>query len=310
MREICSGLEFPEGPIALDDGSVVLVEIARGTLTRVSADGDVDVVAECGGGPNGAAMGPDGKIYICNNGGFAWRNVEGMLLPGFQPDDYVGGSIQRVDLDSGEVETVYSEVDGNPLRGPNDIVFDRSGGFYFTDLGKGRAREMDRGGIYYAQPDGSSAVVVAEPLITPNGIGLSPEEDRVYYAETLTGRVHYWELESPGVPKAPPGPQLSSSAGVPSTHLGIVPDHGRVDSLAVDSEGNVCVATLGTGAVTAFTPDGRIRAIVPVPGDPMVTNVCFGGPDLRTAYITASAFGRLFAHEWHCPGLPLNFLNT
>ena len=310
MRTITDGLQFPEGPIAMDDGSVVLVEIARGTLTRVGRDGSVEVVADCGGGPNGAALGPDGKVYVCNNGGFTWRTVNGMLLPGLQPDDYAGGSIQRVDLGTGSVETVLTEAVGWPLAGPNDIVFDRQGGFYFTDLGKGRERELDRGAIYYASIDGSTTSIrtVARPLVTPNGVGLSPDEDRLYYAETMTGRVRYWDLVEPGV-VAGAGPALSSSQGAPSTLLGVVPGDGRVDSLAVDSEGNVCVATLGTGAVTAFSPTGSLRAVVPVPGDPMVTNVCFGGPELRTAYITASAFGTLRAHEWHCPGLPLNFLN-
>lgn len=309
MRTIAEGLQFPEGPIAMDDGSVLLVEIARGTLSRVQPDGTIDVVAECGGGPNGAALGPDGAVYICNNGGFSWRHVDGMLLPGVQAEDYAGGSIQRVDLSDGEVTTLYTECDGWPLKGPNDIVFDATGGFYFSDLGKGREGDFDRGGIYYGQPDGSSVQTVCRPLITPNGVGLSPAEDRLYFAETMTGRVRYWDIESPGV-VASEGSQLASSAGAPSKLLGIVPNDGRVDSLAVDSEGNVCVATLGMGAVTAFAPDGSLRAIVPVPGDPMVTNVCFGGPELRTAYITASAFGTLVEHEWHCPGLPLNFLNS
>jgi gluconolactonase len=81
-----------------------------------------------------------------------------------------------------------------------------------------------------------------------------------------------------------------------------------LDSLAIDSEGNIVVATLGTGCITALRPDGRVRAIVPVPEfDLMVTNVCFGGDDLRTAYITSSGLGRLYATTWHCPGAPLNF---
>lgn len=306
MRVVAEGLRFPEGPVAMADGSVLLVEIERGTLSRVTTDGTVEVVAECGGGPNGAALGPDGAVYVCNNGGFTWRYIEGMLLPGLQPDTYTGGSIQRVDLDDGSVTTLYTEYDGQPLRGPNDIVFDRSGGFYFTDLGKGREHDLDRGAIYYARPDGSSVTPVARPLVTPNGVALSPDESRLYYAETMTGRVRYWDLDSPGVVVSE-GTQLSSSAGAPSALLGVVPGDSRVDSMAVDSEGNVCVATLGAGAVTAFGPDGGLRAIVPVPGDPMVTNVCFGGAEGRTAYITASAFGTLVAHEWHCPGHPLNF---
>jgi gluconolactonase len=318
MREICRGLRFPEGPIAMADGSVLLVEIARGTLTRVHPDGSTEVVAETGGGPNGAALGPDDTVYICNNGGFEWREASlgagpdgeplQLLLPGNQPADYTGGRIQTVELGSGKVDTLYTHCGDRPLRGPNDLVFDAHGGFYFTDLGKGRPHEMDRGALYYGLADGSGVREVAFPLLTPNGVGLSPEGDRVYWAETATGRVWYLDLDGPGVPRSA-GPQISS-ASVPATLLANVGGHARLDSLAVDSEGNVCVATLMVGAITAIAPNGAIRAVVPVPGgDPMVTNVCFGGADLTTAYITVSGTGRLLAHEWHCPGLPLEYLN-
>jgi len=130
MREICRGLKFPEGPVAMPDGSVILVEIERKTLTRVSVDGEVSVIADCGGGPNGAALGPDGKMYICNNGGFEWSQSGPFKRPGEElAKDYVGGSIQSVDLATGSVETIYTECDGESLKGPNDIVFDRQGGF-------------------------------------------------------------------------------------------------------------------------------------------------------------------------------------
>ena len=85
MRHITSGLKFPEGPIAMNDGSVVLVEIQSGHLTRVAPDGTITRIAETGGGPNGAAIGPDGKVYVCNNGGFEWAEVDGMTIPGAQP---------------------------------------------------------------------------------------------------------------------------------------------------------------------------------------------------------------------------------
>jgi gluconolactonase len=78
------------------------------------------------------------------------------------------------------------------------------------------------------------------------------------------------------------------------------------DSLAVDGDGNVCVATLVTGAITVIAPDGRVLDQVAT-GDPLTTNVCFGGPDLRTAYITCSGTGRLVATEWPRPGLRLAY---
>ena len=86
MHEVARGLQFPEGPVALADGSVLVVEIRRGTLSRVAPDGTVTVVAETGGGPNGAAIGPDGAVYVCNNGGFAWHDrPDGIVAPGHQP---------------------------------------------------------------------------------------------------------------------------------------------------------------------------------------------------------------------------------
>ena len=87
LRVLATGLEFPEGPVAMPDGSVVLVEIRGRRLTRVYRDGRKEVVAQIPGGPNGAALGPDGKMYICNNGGFSWIPAGKMIMPGAQPED-------------------------------------------------------------------------------------------------------------------------------------------------------------------------------------------------------------------------------
>jgi len=158
IREIASGLQFPEGPVAMSDGSVVLVEIARGTLSRVTPDGHIHVLATLGGGPNGAAIGPDGAVYICNNGGFRYTsNPGGCLRPIGQADDYSGGRIERVNLATGRIDRLFDEADGLTLRGPNDLVFDAHGGFYFTDLGKVREQDMDRGGLFYAMPGAQGA---------------------------------------------------------------------------------------------------------------------------------------------------------
>ncbi len=302
IREIASGLAFPEGPVALEDGSILLVEIARGTLTRVAPDGRVSVVAELGGGPNGAAIGPDGACYVCNNGGFRWHRdpVHG-LRPVGQPDDYSGGRIERVDLATGRFERLYDAVDGHPLRGPNDLVFDASGGLWFSDLGKVRPRDRDQGGVYYARADGSLIREAAYPVLMANGVGLSPDGATLYVAETESARLWAFEIAAPGeLAKAP----------FPSPHGGRLV-HGaggyrRFDSLAVDALGNVCVATLIEGGITVVSPDGRYVAHVPMP-DLYTTNICFGGPDLRTAYVTLSGTGKLVAVDWPVPGLALNF---
>ncbi len=296
---IATGLRFPEGPVAMDDGSVLLVEIARGTLSRVSPDGEVGVVADCGGGPNGAAIGPDGQVWITNNGGcFDWIDLGTMLVPGDVPSSWSGGCIQRVDPSTGSVEVVYEACDGRPLRAPNDLVFDAHGGFWFTDHGVREERTSDRTGVFYALADGSSIREVIFPLDAPNGVGLSPAGDRLYVAETHTGRVYAWDVPEPGV----------------ATGSGIMPPHGELlaglaghqllDSLAVDGEGYVCVGTLSNGGITVIAPDGSTVEHLPV-DDLLVTNICFGGPDLRTAYVTSSGTGRLLSAPWPRPGLRL-----
>ncbi len=301
MQVLAAGLQFPEGPVAFSDGSVALVEIRRGTVTRVAADGTVSRIATPGGGPNGLARGPGGALYLCNNGGFAWRELGGMTLPTAQPHDYSGGRIERVDPNTGQVEHLYDECDGEGLRGPNDLVFDAHGGFYFTDLGKVRPRDRDWGGVYYARADGSAIRTVAYPLLTPNGCGLSPDGRTLYVAETESARLWAFDLDAPGVARRHPWP--SPHGGRLVCGLG---GYQRFDSLAVDSEGTVCVATLIAGCITCIAPTGEVLRQVPT-GDPYVTNICFGGGDRRTAYLTLSGRGELAAIPWPVPGLPLTY---
>jgi gluconolactonase len=305
LREITSGLRFPEGPVAMQDGSVLVVEIASGTLTRVRPNGSKEVVAETGGGPNGAAIGPDGKVYICNNGGFR-LTADGNPTEGL-PDGYTGGCIQRVDLASGKVDVLYTECNGHRLRGPNDLVFDSAGGFWFTDFGKVQERVRDRTAIYYAKADGSSIREMIFPIDGPNGIGLAPADARLYVAQTFEGRVWQWDIARPG--------ELASTAG----HGGLLagpgggkllaglPGYQLFDSMAVDGAGNVCVATLVNGGITVISPDGTSVELIPT-GDPLTTNICFGGPDLRTAYITLTGLGKLVAMDWPRPGLKLHYI--
>ena len=297
MEVIATGLAFPEGPVVMGDGSVILVEIQRGTLTRVTQSGEVSVIAELGGGPNGAALGPDGHCYVCNNGGFKWYTArDGRVFPGDQPDDYVGGSIQRVNLSTGVSDTVYDQCEGESLKGPNDLVFDRTGGFWFTDHGKSRPRDRDRSGVFYARPDGSMIRERIFPLEGPNGIGLSPDERTLYVAETPTGRVWAYPLASPG----------EIDASQPRTMLAQRPDYHLFDSLAVDAMGNVCVATLITGGISIHSPDGDKVELVDTP-DALTTNIAFGGSHLKTAFITLSSTGRLVKTDWATEGLKLNF---
>lgn len=298
---LASGLGFPEGPVALPDGSVLLVEIEQGQLTRILPDGTKLRVATTGGGPNGAAIGPDGAVYVCNNGGFEWHREQGLLRPGGQPADYAGGSIQRVDLRTGRVETLYTECEGRPLHGPNDLVFDRHGGFYFSCNGKRRAREVDRGGIYYALPDGSAIHEVVFPIPFPNGVGLAPDGSALYVAETETGRLWHYALRAPGQAVLRGYPSPSGGHYVWGSAA-----YQRLDSLKLEADGRIVVGTLVRGGLSSVRPDGSGEEFVPLP-DRSVTNLCFGGDDLRTVYATLSTTGRLVRLRWPRPGLKLHF---
>jgi len=296
---VTEGLEFPEGPIAMADGSVILTEIKGQRLTRVTSDGRKETVVETGGGPNGAAIGPDGAIWITNNGGsFEWLENQGLTIPGPTPASHTGGSLQRYDLTSGKLTTVYDACEGRRLVGPNDLVFDRQGGVWFTDHGCGTPEGRKFGGIYYARTDGSLISRQRDHLISPNGIGLSPDESVVYAADTQLGRLWAFDVAEPGV--LAPGPGFA-----PGRVICNLPGYQLLDSLAVEAGGKVCVATIINGGITAFDPDGSVEHF-PVP-DLVCTNICFGGADMRDAWITASSTGKLYKARWPRPGLKLNF---
>ena len=341
---ICSSFEllatdlgYPEGPVYLDDGSLLLVEIKAQQLTRIYPDGKKDIVAPISGGPNGTAIGPDGHAYICNSGGFDWMPVplknQTLYIGMDTPPSYKGGSIDKVDLKTGKVTTLYTECNKgmrlNPatmqwqeqtfehpfkLKGPDDIVFDETGGFWFTDWGKSTPLSRDITGIYYAAADGSTITQMAFPLNAPNGIALSPDGKRLYTIETYTGRLLYWELSAPG-----------KIAHNPANFDGFYQLHkfdGQAifDSMAVDVEGNLYIATMlpegnnpqTNGSISVISPQGNLLETIEIKRPdglfaPLPSNICFGGDDNKTAYITLGASGGVVTAKMKVPGLALAY---
>ena len=297
---VAEGLKFPEGPVAMADGSVVFTEIEAGRVSRLAPDGKISVVADTGGGPNGLAIGPDGALYVTNDGGaFQFQIVSGINVPGPARADYKGGSIQRIDLRTGEVTPLYTHCGDRLLSSPDDLVFDRQGGFWFTSYGANFVDHKVYGGLFYATPDGKSITSARAQLLSPNGVGLSPDENVVYTADTLTGRLWAFDVAGPGQLKPP------SSPFAPGRVIATLPGLQLLDSLKVEEGGKVCVATILNGGITSFDPDGTTEHFA-IP-DPFVSNMCFGGADMCDAWITASGTGRLYKTRWPRPGLALNF---
>ena len=299
-REIASGLRFPEGPVAMEDGSVLVVEIAAGRITRIKTDGRKQRIAAPGGGPNGLAIGPGGALFVCNNGGsFQFHKRGGLLIPGHAPPAHAGGRIERVDIATGKAETLYSECEGMRLIAPNDLVFDSTGGFWFTDHGATTGEGRTHGALYYAAANGSKITRVLRELITPNGVGLSPDGRTVYYAETFPGRL--WSLPLTG-----PGKAGKVEGFAPGAFVNAYPGLAYFDSLGVLADGGVCVATLLAGGITTFWPGTKKMRHTAI-ADPLVTNICWGGKAMKTAYVTASGTGKLLAIDWPKPGLRLAY---
>lgn len=283
MEMVAEGLAFPEGPVVMADGSVIVVELASGRIT-LCWNGRKEVVCEIGGGPNGAAIGPDGALYVCNNGGLDLTRFQNARGPGCE------GRIERVDLATGRFERLLDSCDGIALEAPNDLVFAADGTLWFTDLGKTHDGIRTASGLFACRPDGTAITAIDRHPISYNGVGLSPDGTTVYCADTHQARLYRYKA----VPEAQ-RPEWVATA----------PGHVGFDSLAVTAAGNICVATLYQGGITTITPDGRTakRAF----DDRYTTNIAFGGEDMQDAWITLSASGRLIKVRWDEPGLRLHF---
>ncbi|MCC7365679.1 MAG: SMP-30/gluconolactonase/LRE family protein [Dehalococcoidia bacterium] len=278
VEVLATGLEFPEGPFITAKGELVVTEINGGRLRKIAMDGTTELFADTGGGPNGAALAPDGSVYVCNNGG--------TVVPGStrEPEP---GRVQRV-LPDGTVETFIAEVEGVPLDAPNDCVFDADGGFWFTNPdGFGKP-----GSICYRAPDGT-AVRAATGILFPNGIGISPDGRFLVVCESNTGMLLSYKIEGPGKLS---GPRPNGNIGRRS-----IPD-----GFSVDSAGRMIVAGFQTNNLFVLDmADGRPIEVIELP-DHGVTNSCFGGPDHRTLFITSSEAGQVLRMEWPVPGLRLH----
>ncbi len=275
---VAENLRFPEGPAFDRDGNLYVVEMKGRQVSRIAPDGAVSVFANTGGGPNGSNFGPDGHLYVCNNGGF----------PG---PDKEPGRIERIAPD-GAIEVLIREVDGQPLNSPNDVGFDEHGNFYFTDPTWRTTRDSKPpGSIYFHDTEGTT-----HRLHTgfgfPNGIGVSPDGKTLIVCESLTYKLHAFDIHEPGVLGEP-------------REFGDLGDGAHPDGFAFDADGNVLCCGFESGQIHVFPPTGGAKLTTLDFEDKRVTNVCFGGPDHKSLFVTESRLGRVVRVEWERPGMVL-----
>jgi gluconolactonase len=255
---LASDLGFPEGPVVMPDGSIVICDGNTGELLRW-ANGAMARLSDTGGSPWGAILGSDGAIYLTQGG-----NVPGA------PDQSAVPGIQRVRAD-GTVEQLASTLAGYPLAGPNDLAFGPDGRLWFTDSGTegdDRYVEQQPGRLYVLDSSGGGEMVIERPGVYPNGIAFDAH-GRLYWTESMGHRV--CRLEEG---EATTFAQLSD---------GHVPD-----GMAFAADGRLFVCTTISGGLTVLSPNGDVLEEITI-GE-CATNCIFDGP---TLWVTATKVAEL-----------------
>lgn len=287
-RVFASGFSFPEGPSFDNDGNLFVAELGAGRVSKIAPDGTWEVFATLGDSPNATAIGPDGHIYVCNNGGWWAPETSTGGVPGKG-----GGTpcIQKL-TPTGDAEVLITEIDGVALNSPNDLVFDAHGGFYFTDpIWPDEEGKIQTGSICYSDTSGN-ARRIHTGIFYPNGLGVDADGTKLLINESGTARVVAFDIDAPGV--------ISNERSFGWVGLGTVPD-----GMCFDSTGRVLVCGHGAGAVYVLEPEGGCFVQrIPI-SDKDVTNICFGGPDYSTLFMTGSDHGQILTMEWDVPGMPL-----
>ncbi len=274
-RVLAQGLEFPEGPVWLAPARIAFVEI-RGQRVSLYEHGAVRTLAVTGGGANGATLGPDGALYVANNGGVSLGPEGHWMAPA-----PITGRIQRVTL-TGELRDVATRLPGAPPNRPNDLCFGPDGLLYYTDPHNWEnLPKVGVGRVARTTLDGRVELLADVPLF-PNGIAFGPD-DRLYVAQSMTRQVLVMDPR----PGATPSMYCTLPRGFP-------------DGFCFDVAGRLYVAGSLGDVLWVFEPDGSVREEIPFAKGSEPTNCCLGDGSL---YVTCSASGQLVALD--VPAEPL-----
>jgi len=262
-----------EGPTVDAGGTVYFTDLNSDRILTMAPDGRVTTFRQPANRPNGMVFDSQFRLIVCERGDTAKK---------------APSRLTRTDMKTGHIDVLTDSFEGKPYVELNDVTVDGSGRIYFTD-NPGKA-------VYRIDTNGKVTKILSAPLIdNANGLTISPNDRIFYLIEANTGangsrRIRAFDLSAEGAPSNP------------RVFHNFYPGRSG-DGMTIDSEGNLWVAaglnnlrnkteTLDTKAgIHEFAPDGRLLLQIPVPID-LLTNVAFGGPDLKTLYITAG--GTLF----------------
>lgn len=263
---------FLEGPAFDRAGVLHVVDLPFGRIFRVSAKGQFEIAAEYEGAPNGLAIHADGSFYLADR-------LKGIV---------------RIEPERGQAEVVLEALPGGvPLKGPNDLVFDRDGNLYFTDQGQTGLQDPT-GRLVRLGADGTVTVLL-DNVPSPNGLVLDEAERTIYLAVTRANAIWHVPLTRDRTSIGRVGLFIQLSGG----------PEGGPDGMAMDSAGNLAIAHARFGSLWLFSPLGEPIYRVRAGCGPLVTNAAFGGADRRTLFITESQSGTILTVSLPQPGLSL-----
>jgi len=286
--EIATTVAFTEGPTVDRAGNVYFTEIINQRIMKLGADGVLSTYREKSNAANGLLLDPQGRLIACEGGLFERPGVKVQGTP----------RVTRTDLQTGKIDVIASAYEGKPFQAPNDITIDSKGRLYFTDLA-GVA-------VYRIDTSGAVARILAAPDVQrPNGIQVSPDDTKLYLIEANQAQggarlIRAYDLQPDGTVRNM------------RVHYDFSPGRSA-DGMSIDTQGNLYASagmnqlrgsseTLDTKTgVYVISPQGKLLKFIPIPED-FITNNAFGGPDMKTLYVTAGK--TLYKVRTDIAGLP------
>jgi len=286
--EIATTVAFTEGPTVDRAGNVYFTEIINQRIMKLGADGVLSTYREKSNAANGLLLDPQGRLIACEGGLFERPGVKVQGTP----------RVTRTDLQTGKIDVIASAYEGKPFQAPNDITIDSKGRLYFTDLA-GVA-------VYRIDTSGAVARILAAPDVQrPNGIQVSPDDTKLYLIEANQAQggarlIRAYDLQPDGTVRNM------------RVHYDFSPGRSA-DGMSIDTQGNLYASagmnqlrgsaeTLATKTgVYVISPQGKLLKFIPIPED-FITNNAFGGPDMKTLYVTAGK--TLYKVRTDIAGLP------